>query len=111
MGEKGAKHTAETAALADDVLIRLGPLGDVTAKRMFGGYGIFESGVMFAIISPDARLFLRADDSTVAAYHDAGSEKHGRMPYYEIPEAIAEDDTATLAWASTARDVAHDAKK
>ena len=33
---------------------------DVTAKRMFGGYGIFRDGLMFGLVA-DSSLYLKVD--------------------------------------------------
>ena len=86
MGQKGAKHTEAAAAMAEEATTTLGPLGDVTTKKMFGGYGIFESGVMFGIVSPEGDLYLRVGDETMPRYEAAGSHKHGRMPYWSVPD-------------------------
>ena len=111
MGEKGAKLTQDVtdraAALVDD----LAPLGDVTAKKMFGGYGVFESGVMFVLIDPSGTPCLRASDETRRRYTDAGGAKHGKMPYWSIPDDVLADEAVLLQWASEALDVARAAKK
>ena len=49
-GCKGAKLTGETTEAAAAAVERLLPLGDVTSKRMFGGYGIFIEAKMFGLI-------------------------------------------------------------
>ena len=33
----------------------LAPLGPVSAKRMFGGVGLFHNGIMFGLIASDER--------------------------------------------------------
>ena len=110
MGQKGAKLTAETEAFAHEVASRLAGLGDVTAKRMFGGYGVFESSRMFAIVS-GTRLYFKTDDSNRAAYLEAGCERLDPMPYYSVPEAVMADTRKLAAWAKPAIAVAHAAKK
>ena len=40
----------------------MAPLGKVTARSMFGGYGIFLDGAMFALISPENELYFKADE-------------------------------------------------
>ena len=67
-----------------DVLI---PFGDVTGRKMFGGYGIFEAGAMFALISSD-ELYFKVDDSNRARYEAMGSAKFGNMPYYRLPPDV-----------------------
>lgn len=38
----------------------LSPLGGVTAKRMFGGHGLFREGLMFGLVA-DGGFFLKTD--------------------------------------------------
>lgn len=80
------------------VMELLAPLGDVTSRAMFGGYGIVHEGVMFAIIA-GSRLFLKVDDSNRAAYEHAGSRQFKPMPYWEVPADILEDTTNLHEWA------------
>ena len=56
----------------EKVVAKLSPLGDVKARPMFGGYGIFYEGNMFALISGTG-LFFKADDANIADYQQAGS--------------------------------------
>lgn len=105
MGTKGARgKTAgiEAAAALEDTLAPLG----VTSRAMFGGHGLFKDDVMFAIVDSEGRLYLRADGTTAAAFEAAGSTQHARMPYWEVPEPIREDDEQLREWAATAADVA-----
>ena len=39
----------------------------VTFKRMFGGYGIFRHGLMFALIEDDT-LYFKADEQNKSAF-------------------------------------------
>lgn len=111
MGEKGAKHTADSAAMARVLVEALEPLGEVTIKKMFGGNGIFCDGVMFTIVDSQGTPFFRVDDSTRSRYEEAGSDSHGRMPYQSIPEAVLNDDDQLLQWGRAALEVARLAKK
>ena len=49
---------------------------------------------------------IEPDPSTAAAFEAAGSTQHARMPYWEVPEPIAEDGEQLLEWAATAAEVA-----
>jgi len=111
MGEKGARQSTAGAEMAERLLDELAPLGDVTTKKMFGGYGVFEDAVMFALVDSSGGAFLRADETTAARFEEAGSEAHGRMPYWRIPQAVLDDPASLLGWATTARDVARAAKR
>jgi DNA transformation protein len=56
MGEKGATLSNQATAVSKAVIQTLATLGNITAKKMFGGYGIFESGVMFALIDSSGEI-------------------------------------------------------
>jgi len=111
MGEKGAQQSVAGAEMAERLVDELAPLGDVTTKKMFGGYGVFEDGVMFALIDSTGGAFLRADETTATRFEEADSEAHGRMPYWQIPQAVLDDSALLMEWAMTARGVARAAKK
>ena len=89
------------------VLLALGPLGDVTAKKMFGGYGIFESGVMFALIDSSGKIFLKVDDTNRSKYEDAQASSHGRMPYYRVQADVLNNDNKFQDWAKLSIEIAH----
>lgn len=91
---------AADPAFRDHVIEMLGPLEGVSSRSMFGGYGIFAEGDMFALISGSA-LFLKVDDSNRAAYEEAGSEQYRPMPYYGVPAEVLEDQEKLIAWAQT----------
>src|ERR687898_1887503 len=55
------------------VVESLQPLGPVSARRMFGGFGIYLHGTMFALIAYDT-LYLKVDDGNRSAYEAAGLE-------------------------------------
>ena len=99
MGEKGAKLTSESSKSAEEIQNRLSNLGDISVKKMFGGYGIFEESKMFALIDSQGNIFFKVDDTNLASYEDAGSEKHFRMPYYSVPEDVLRDDAILEEWA------------
>ena len=42
--------------VADMFTGRIKSLGDITYKKMFGGYGVFESGTMFALVPKDGGI-------------------------------------------------------
>lgn len=110
MGVKGSKLTAESGAASERLVESLSGLGDVTRKKMFGGYGVFESGVMFALVSSEGDVYFRATDDNRASFESEGCEKFGKMPYYALPDGVADDSKALLSWASRSVDAAHTAK-
>ena len=108
---------AEHRAQFDELLDRLLPLGEVTGKAMFGGFGFWESGDMFALLSSSGAFHFKADESTVARYRRARSEQftphmRGRaeptaMPYWTVPASVLRSDDKLLEWGAEAVAVAH----
>jgi DNA transformation protein and related proteins len=94
------------AAFSDHVLDLLHPLGGVTRKYMFGGWGYYKDGLFFALIA-DGRLYFKTTPSTVQAFLDAGLEQWTyctekgsmKMSYHAAPEAALESPPLMLAWA------------
>lgn len=107
MGVKGNKATSDGAKFVDTVLPRLDSLGEITKKSMFGGYGIFQAGKMFALVTSKAQLYFKVDDSNRARFVKAKSPQHGKMPYFQVPAAVLESDKNLIAWAKTSVVVAH----
>ena len=53
---------AVNAEFLDYLRDLLDPLGPFAVRRMFGGAGFFEDGVMFGLVADDT-LFLKTDDA------------------------------------------------
>jgi DNA transformation protein len=94
----------------DLVLEKLAPLGTVTGKSMFGGFGVFHEGEMFGLISNDV-LYLKADDSNRAEYETRGSRQYKPMPYFNVPADVFEDNDELRKWAKKSVAIAHVAPK
>lgn len=104
-------RTAIPAAhpFAEYVVELLDPLGSVTARRMFGGHGVYCDGIMFALIADDV-LYLKADDLNRPALQQAGSApftykakgKATVMSYWRAPDEAMESPAAALPWARAA---------
>jgi len=107
MGTKGDKASTKGAVFADAMVPRLESLGAVTTKGMFGGYGIFQAGKMFALVTSNAELFLKVDDSNRARFTKAQSPQHGRMPYFRVPASVLKSNNKLIEWANTSVTVAH----
>lgn len=95
----------------DYVMELLKPSGDFSGRAMFGGYGIFEGGDMFALVSQDDRLCFKVDDSNRGDYEAAGSERLTPMPYYVVPEEVLEDPATLAEWAARSVAIAHASAK
>jgi DNA transformation protein and related proteins len=96
----------------DHVLELFAPAGRATARRMFGGHGVYVDGTMCAIVF-DGRLFLKADAGTRDAFAAAGcapfvytgQKAPIEMSYWSVPEAALDSAEAMgpwLAWALAA---------
>ena len=80
--------------------------GSVTIRKMFGGYGIYHNGLMFALVSDDM-LYLKADEVNAGDFEKLGLgqfeySKSGRtvkLSYYRAPDEIMEDREEAAVWA------------
>jgi DNA transformation protein len=89
------------------VLDLLSGLGNVSARRMFGGAGLYCEGKMFGLIADDV-VYLKVDDSNREDFLKAGSvpfnpypekEKATVMSYYQIPTEVLENREELARWA------------
>ena len=96
------------------VLELLVPLGAVSARRMFGGVGLFHGAMMFGLIARD-ELFLKVGDGNRSEYEAAGEApfsyetKHGPHTigsYWRCPPDLLDDPETFQAWAHKAMDAA-----
>ena len=88
----------ELSAFVARIVALFVPLGEVAVKRMFGGYGLFFEGKMFALISRNDELFLKADAENRDAFIARGSQTHGKMPYYAAPAGALESWRDAEPW-------------
>jgi len=92
---------------------------NVTAKRMFGGYGIFREGLMFGLVA-DSTLYLKVDKENKPDFEAHESEpfiydgKRGKpmsMSYYQAPEEVLDNPDDMIEWAESAYGAALRSKK
>ena len=110
MGRKNAKLTEEATQASERLVRTLSDLGDVVSRKMFGGYGIFESGTMFALITSEGKVHLKVDPSNRKHFEDAGAEQHGRMLYFEVPLMVLKNEQKLHKWARDSMTIAHASK-
>lgn len=87
--------------------------GPVTAKRMFGGHGIFLDGLMFALIA-DSILYFKTNKENEYEFTDRGLEafrynkkgKEYKMSYYQAPDEALEDREVMNHWTNNAYNTA-----
>lgn len=97
----------------------LAPIGPVTARRMFGGVGLFHRGMMFGLIARN-ELYLKVGDANRPAYEAAGETpfrydtKLGTntiQSYWRCPPDLLDDAQTLQAWARQSIDVAANAAR
>jgi DNA transformation protein and related proteins len=87
------------------VLDQLEGLGDVAARPMFGGVGLYCRGMFFGIVAGDC-LYLKVDAGNRPAYEQAGEQpfqpyanRPATMQYYRVPLEVLESAPDLVAWA------------
>lgn len=87
------------------LLDQLAGWGHVTARKMFGGAGLYRDGKMFGLVADDV-AYLKVDDSNRDDFVQAGSRpfkpypnKPTVMPYYEVPPEVLEQPEELVRWA------------
>jgi len=102
----------------DYLLDLLEPFGAVSAKSMFGGFGIYRDGLMFGLVADDT-LYLKVDKQSIPTFEAAGSKpfvyvKNGKsmqMSYWTSPPETLENRDDMLQWAELAWTAALRAKR
>lgn len=80
-------------------------MADITSRPMFGGYGIYQNGVFFALIT-EGELYFKVDNGNRKYFEELASEpfvyeSHGKsmtMSYWKLPEEIMESKHELPAW-------------
>jgi DNA transformation protein and related proteins len=102
----------------DYIIDQLSGWGEVSARKMFGGAGLYREGIMFGLIADDV-AYLKVDDSNRKYFERAGASpfkpypdkaKTTIMPYYEIPADVLENPTVLAEWAQRSFNIARKKK-
>jgi DNA transformation protein len=96
--------------IIDFVLDQLSALGEVEARPMFGGAGLYLDGKFFGIVYEE-RLYFRVSAETIKDYTSRKMKpfepfdgKQGKSRnYYEVPLAIVESAEDLVKWARAAQ--------
>jgi DNA transformation protein and related proteins len=91
------------------VLDQLAALGEVSARRMFGGAGLYCGEFFFGLISEDV-LYLRVSEASrgdytargMAAFRPYADRPQLSMNYFEVPAEVLESSAELTAWARRA---------
>jgi DNA transformation protein and related proteins len=91
----------------DFVIDQLQKLDGVEARRMFGGFGLYQEEIFFGIVHK-GRLYFKVDDSSVGEYRQRKMKPFRPNPkqtlksYYQVPVEIFEDADELNRWARDA---------
>ncbi|WP_411823815.1 TfoX/Sxy family protein [Leptospira sp. 'Mane'] len=94
----------------EETLEKLSILGNVTARAMFGGHGLYLDGVIFGLVVEDV-LYLKVDDQTISKFQAAGGKpftydgKEGKpavMSYWTFPSEVWESPEDLKEWGEIA---------
>ena len=85
---------------------QLQPLGAVSARGMFGGWGFYLDGRMFALVADEA-FYIKVDDANRADFETRGLppfryEMQGKlksMAYFQPPAEAMDDGEILCEWA------------
>ena len=85
----------------------------VSARRMFGGTGLFRQGLMFGLVHDDI-LYFKVDEENRADYETRGLppfryERKGKtiaLGYRQAPEEALEDEAVLAEWSRRAWEAA-----
>ena len=81
-------------------------LPQLSIRRLFGGFGLYSQGWVFAIIGFD-QIWIKADAQTVPLFEQAGSKRFSyvgkntivALPYWSLPDQAIDDPDEALKWA------------
>jgi len=106
------RSLTSTAGFEAFVIDQLSELGEVVARKMFGGIGLYCDALFFGIIARD-ELYLKVDDQTRGAFEAAGAspfrpyhDRPGSMQYYAVPLEVLESAPELARWARRALETA-----
>ena len=91
----------------DFVLDQLMGMDNVEARRMFGGYGLYQDETFFGIVHK-GKAFFKIDESTVGEYRKRKMKpfrpnaKQTLKSYYQVPADVIEDADELRQWAMKA---------
>ncbi len=99
------------------LLEQLADFGEVEAKSMFGGHGLYQDGLMFGLVADD-QVYLKVDAESDPEFVELGLEpfryeKNGRsstMSYYLPPDGAVDNRSEICEWAQKGLNAANRAQ-
>ena len=90
----------------DHFLELMAPMGDATARRLFGGWGLYIDDLIIALFA-DGVVYMKLDHLTREAFEAAGStpfvyrskDRTITTSYWSLPEAALDSSEALQPWA------------
>jgi DNA transformation protein and related proteins len=90
------------------ILDQLADLGDITARAMFGGVGLYCDGVFFGLLAGNV-LYLKADEINRPSFEAAGgrafkpyAHRPETMKYFSVPVGVLESSDELVQWGKQA---------
>lgn len=91
------------------VIGQMGGLGQITARTMFGGHGLYCNGLFIAIVAGE-QLYLKADAQSQPRFEAEGLRrfqyeargKKVQLMYYQAPTEVYDDTRAMTDWGQLA---------
>jgi DNA transformation protein and related proteins len=96
------------------LLEQLEPLGAVSARRMFGGAGLYYGNIMFALLASDV-MYLKVDEQSQKDFEAAGTEafsyrrgnkQQALKSLWRVPDEVMDDADDLVTWCRRAVDAA-----
>jgi DNA transformation protein len=107
---------AQTSKYLEFLLEWLAPLGEISARGMFGGHALYCDGVVFALVARST-LYLKVDDVTRPRFESRGlkpfqpfEDNPGVMQFYPPPAEFFDDADVMSDWGRAAVEVGRRAK-
>ena len=91
----------------DFILDQLQEIEGVEARRMFGGFGLYQDETFFGILH-NGRLYFKIDQASVGEYRKRRMKpfrpnaRQTLKSYYQVPVEIVEDADRLAEWAQRA---------
>lgn len=110
---------AKLSPTCEYILDLLSPYGDITARSMFGGYGIYKDAVIIGIIINE-ELYFKVDSTNQHQYEQLDSEPFTyqnakgnivKMSYWKVPIEIMDNEELLGSWLGNSYDISLKSKK
>ena len=105
--------------VVEHLLDLLAPIGGVSARAMFGGWGFYYGGKMFALVAMET-FYVKTDAANLAEFEALGlapftypgkNGEHTVMSYRTMPPEALESSPTLIEWARKGIEAAERAAK